>query len=75
MIRAAELELMTSFTRGDASRTRALLHEDFVEIGRSGCRWTRDEIVGSLAVEGDRVVPAVDEWVFVDLSRDLVLVT
>lgn len=41
---AAELELMTSSTRGDGARLQELLHEDFVEIGRSGRRWDRDGV-------------------------------
>lgn len=52
-----------------------LLHEDFVEIGRSGRRWTRDEIVSSLAEERDYAQPDVSEWAFVELSPELVLVT
>jgi len=75
MIRAAELELMRSSTRSDSPRVQELLHENFVEIGRSGRRWTRDEIVSSLAEEGDHVPPDLSEWAFVELSRELVLVT
>jgi hypothetical protein len=74
-VRAAELELMTSPTRRNGPRLQTLLHEDFVEIGRSGRRWTRAEMVASLADEGDRSVSDVDEWEFVSLSPDLTLVT
>lgn len=74
-IKAAELELMTSATRRNSARVKTLLHGGFVEIGRSGRLWTRDELVSSLAEEGDRSVPEVDEWVFVSLSLELVLVT
>ncbi len=66
---------MTSSTRRNGPRVQALLHESFVEIGRSGRRWTRGEIVGLLAEEDDQVVPEVSEWAFVDLSPELVLVT
>lgn len=75
MIKAAELELMASSTRRSSPRIQALLHEGFVEIGRSGRRWTRDELVASLAEDDDRSVPEVDEWAVVSLSRELVLVT
>lgn len=75
MIKTAELELMTASTRHIPSRVQALLHEDFVEIGRSGRRWTRDEIIASLARLSDRSVPDVDEWAFASLSPSLVLVT
>lgn len=75
MIRAAEIELMRSSTRSKSPRVQELLHEEFVEIGRSGRRWTRDEIVSSLAAERDYVQPDVSEWAFVELSVGLVLVT
>ncbi len=74
-IKAAELEIMESPTRHNPRRLRALLHEDFVEIGRSRRRWTRDEIVASLTAAQDRSVPPVDEWAFVGLSTDLILAT
>ncbi len=74
-IKAAELDLMSSSTRHNSSRVRTLLHENFVEIGRSGRRWTRVEIVAALAEEDDRPPPDVDEWTFVNLSSQLVLVT
>lgn len=66
---------MTSSARSSSLRVQELLHEDFVEIGRSGRRWTRDELVAALAEENDQVMPAVDEWAFVELSHELILVT
>ncbi len=73
--KAFEVELLTSSARRDPSRVQMLLHEDFVEIGRSGRRWTRDELVASLGEEGDRPAPETDDWTFSRLSSDLVLVT
>ncbi|MFE1664926.1 DUF4440 domain-containing protein [Microbacterium sp. P02] len=74
-VRAAEEELLSSATRRDKSRVRELLHPAFVEIGRSGRRWHRDEIVDALAGEGDRDPVVTDEWEFVELAHDLALVT
>ena len=74
-LRAAEEDLLSSRTRRDPSRVRELLHPDFVEIGRSGRLWTRDEIVVALANEDDREAIVTDEWVFSDLAPRLVLVT
>ncbi|GGE92519.1 hypothetical protein GCM10011313_14380 [Mycetocola zhadangensis] len=66
---------------------RALLHADFVEIGRSGRRWSREQIVAALADEADTEalvavadeadaeLPATDEWTFTEVSADLTLVT
>lgn len=74
-IRTAELELLASSTRGDAARLRRLLHPEFLEIGRSGRRWTREEIVASLGTEAGRPSPETDEWEFAELAPHLVLVT
>lgn len=74
-IQAAEVELLSSECRRDSQRVRELLHPDFVEIGRSGRRWTRDEIIATLATEGDRDAPATDEWRFIELAPGLDLVT
>jgi hypothetical protein len=47
----AEELLLTPAVRGDAARLRELLAEDFVEIGQSGRRWTRGEIIAALAAD------------------------
>ncbi|WP_374110183.1 DUF4440 domain-containing protein [Okibacterium sp. HSC-33S16] len=74
-IRDAELALLSSPVRRSPEQVRAMLHPDFVEIGRSGRRWTRDEIVAALAAAADGETPAVDEWEFVEISGDLTLAT
>lgn len=74
-VKAAEVALLTSAIRRDPDRLLDLLHEDFVEIGRSGRLWTRDEIVASLSAEDDRPDPDTDEWAFADLADGLVLLT
>ncbi len=70
---------------GPAHRRRAPRHRaarraaapPFVEIGRSGTLWTREQIVGALAEESadSRLTPQTDEWQFRQLSPELVLVT
>lgn len=45
---AAEERLLVPAVRGDAARLHGLLAEEFVEIGQSGRRWTRDEITAAL---------------------------
>ncbi|MGX9294419.1 DUF4440 domain-containing protein [Tsukamurella paurometabola] len=70
-----ELELMSPTTRADASRLRELLHPEFVEIGRSGRRWTRDPIIESLRAQPRERGPVVDEWDFTDITDELILVT
>lgn len=74
-VKAAEVSLLTSAIRRDPDRLLGLLHEDFVEIGRSGRLWTRDEIVMSLSGEDDRPDPKTDEWAFVEVADGLILLT
>ena len=75
LIQTAEMELLESSTRGNAPRVRELLHPDFLEIGRSGRRWTRAEVIEALNREAARPVPDTDEWDFTELAPHLVLVT
>ncbi|MFB9795831.1 DUF4440 domain-containing protein [Arthrobacter citreus] len=74
-VQNAELELLESSTRSQAARMEELLHPEFVEIGRSGRRWTRAEVIDALGGEALRPAPDADEWGFVDLAEHLVLLT
>ncbi|ONI62865.1 hypothetical protein CSIV_15580 [Microbacterium sp. CSI-V] len=51
---AAEERLLTPGVRGDSAALRRLLAEDFVEIGQSGRRWTRDDIIAALVSDPGR---------------------
>lgn len=75
VVKDAELALLTSDIRRDPREVDKLLHAGFVEIGRSGRLWTRDEIVAALGAEIAREMPEPDEWRFNELAPDLVLVT
>ena len=75
VIQAAETALLSSEIRGDRDAAARLLHPDFTEIGRSGRRWTRAEILDALADEPARQAPVVDDWRFVDVAPGTVLVT
>ncbi|GEB96186.1 nuclear transport factor 2 family protein [Microbacterium lacticum] len=74
-VKAAELALLDSEVRRDPDRVRELLHPEFVEIGRSGRRWTRSATIAALESEHERVAPETDEWSFNEVSLSLVLVT
>lgn len=74
-VRDAELALLATEVRGDRDRAAALLAPDFVEIGRSGRRWTRDEMVAALANEPARDAPPTRDWQFNELAPGLILVT
>ena len=48
---SAEEALLTAGVRSDEHRLRALLAPEFYEIGQSGHRWSRDEVVVALVNE------------------------
>jgi len=74
-LRSAEEELLTSETRSDSNRVRDLLHPEFVEIGRSGEQWSRDEIVTALADEDTRTPVTTSDWAFSELAPGVALVS
>ncbi len=71
----AELALLSSPVRSDEGEVTGLLAGDFAEIGRSGRRWNRSELVEALRHEPARATPATSEWLFNRVADDLVLVT
>jgi len=73
-MRSAEKESLTSATRHDPDRVRELLHPEFIEIGRSGRRWSRDEIVRVLAGEDVRTPVTTSDWEFSELATGVALV-
>lgn len=74
-IRVAELLLLDPGIRADSVRVTELLHPDFLEVGRSGRRWSRTTIVDALQAASHAPVPQTSEWVFVALSETLTLVS
>ncbi|MBP1076580.1 hypothetical protein JOD63_000548 [Microbacterium terrae] len=74
-IRALEEELLTAAARRNPERLSELLHPDFIEIGRSGRRWSRDEIIESLANEGIRDAVITDGWDIFELAPGVALIT
>ena len=46
---ALERDLLTDAVRSDPSAVAALLHPDWIEIGRSGRLWTREEMLAVIA--------------------------
>jgi hypothetical protein len=55
-LRAFEEELHRPEVRRDSSGLRALLHADFEEIGRSGRRYTRDDVLRELSASSGPMV-------------------
>lgn len=73
-VKAAELALLSSTVRHDQAESSQVLAPDFAEIGRWGRRWTSAEMIDSLRQEPAREAPQTSEWLFNQLSPELVLV-
>jgi hypothetical protein len=71
---ALERRLLRPAARADADRTRALLHPEFVEFGRSGRVWDREAIVAAMASDPGVSGEAVD-FRPEHLAADVVLLT
>lgn len=70
----AEERLLEPAVRRDPDQVGRLLHEDFVEIGQSGRRWTRAAIIDALVAErGDDPAPVLTERASRFLAPDTVL--
>ena len=69
-----ELALLRPDVRGDRATFGDLLHPDFVEIGASGRRWTRDEIIEFAHTDIERNVQVTDMNAR-EITRGVVLVT
>ncbi|SDZ73455.1 hypothetical protein SAMN02910418_00024 [Bowdeniella nasicola] len=54
-----EEELLSPRVRRDSELFRQFLADDFREIGRSGRRWNRDEIIAELVTEESSLTDAV----------------
>jgi hypothetical protein len=74
-LRQLEVELHSSETRRNRSRVELLLHPDFLEYGRSGTRYTRDDILRE--VSAGSVLPVVHAQNFdlIVLAENVALLT
>jgi ribonuclease HI len=70
-----ELALLLPAVRADPTRLESLLHPDFVEVGASGRRWSRDEVIAALISSPDPGDVAVDDIDARLIAHDVVLVT
>jgi hypothetical protein len=75
LLRSAEIELHQSSTRRDPSRVGTLLHESFLEFGRSGRSYDRSAILDLLESEEHTGEVLAQDFVVVELSRNAALLT
>jgi hypothetical protein len=75
LLRRLEEELHRPETRRDANRMRMLLHPEFEEIGRSGRRYTREDILGECAGSNEHAVIRAHSFALFPLAADVALLT
>ncbi len=70
----AERRLLDPAVRGDPTSLATLLAHDFVEIGASGRRYDRSQVIAALADEGDGYAATLADLEIDELAEDVVLV-
>jgi hypothetical protein len=70
-----ELRLLQPLVRRARAEVDALLDPEFAEFGASGRRWSRPEILASLASEGREVAIAAQDLSASRIAEGVVLVT
>ena len=75
LLRSAEVALHQPGTRRDATKVEALLHDSFLEFGRSGTTYDRATILDLLASKeaGGRIVSR--DFAVISLDADAALLT
>ena len=68
-----EVELHQQATRHDAARLRQLLHPDFVEVGRSGTRYVRDQMITALLAETASPTVEAGEFELLEIGDGVML--
>ena len=74
VIKKLELELVLPMTRRNPSRITELLADDFSEIGSSGKKYLKHDVIESM-VPGSMHNYSLADFCFTELSTDCVLVT
>jgi hypothetical protein len=74
-LRQLEIELHGNEARRNRTRMESLLHPDFLEFGRSGTRYTRDDILGDVSAESVLPVIRAQNFDLVVLAEDVALLT
>ncbi len=75
LLRDLEEEIHTSVADINASRLDALLHEDFLEFGRSGRTYTKQDIMAQLSSSEPHVPLFADHFEVRCLSKHIALLT
>ena len=72
-IEALEFELVAPETRRDRSRMETLLADEFIEVGSSGIKYDKSEVIATLEADGSTEYK-LSRFQFTALAADSVLV-
>jgi hypothetical protein len=75
IVKQLEIELHKPTVRSDAERVSSILHESFMEIGRSGRFYNRNEIMKELSNEETGSTVWAQDFDAKEISRGLILLT
>jgi hypothetical protein len=75
IVKQLEAELHQHMVRSDAERVSKLLHKSFVECGRSGRFYKRNEILEELSKEEPEVTVWAQDFVAEEVSDGIILLT
>ena len=74
-LRALELELIAPPVRSDVARLDALLHENFLEFGRSGAVYVKADILCRLPAQAQHLLMVADQFEVRPLGEAAALLT
>jgi hypothetical protein len=75
LLQALEVELHSPVARKNRNRLNVLLHDDFLEFGRSGQRYTKASILDKLPSEADVSNISADNFELRSLAQGTMLLT
>lgn len=70
-----ERSLLTAPVRRSRSALETLLHPDFIEVGATGRRWSRDELLDALVLEEGADPVEAEQFEVREVTPDVVLLT
>lgn len=74
-LKALEIELHEPSVRCDAARLDELIHQEFVEFGRSGATYTKEALLARLSTATDHPKVVADNFSIRVLATDVALLT
>jgi len=74
-LRTLEVELQADATRRNSNRMESLLHPDFFELGRSGVRYTREDVLAEFQSAPALAPVQASDFALALLAEDVALLT